>query len=85
MSFLDELKQIDKQKKQLEKVGAENVKFYCLVNNEGFTFLKNGLDFDARHILNTYGVGVDYFCLMSKNGSKDFDTFSKMIDFLKGV
>ena len=51
----------DKIEKMLQDKGATNIKFYMLVNNDGFTFEIGGVKFDLRHWRNVYGVETDFW------------------------
>lgn len=47
--------------KMLEENGATNVELYVLVNNDGFTFEKDGKKYDLRHWRNVYGATCDFW------------------------
>lgn len=50
--------QIIKELKAIE--GVEDVKSYTLVNNYGFTFVKNGKHYDIRRWKNCYGADLGW-------------------------
>ena len=76
-----------KDEEMLKSVGCENIKWYALVNNDGYTFIKNGVKFDLRHILNVYEAECNYYTLDSIEPDiklyKSFDRFNDVIEFLK--
>lgn len=45
-----------KAKEIIEQVGVQNLKGYCLVNNYGYIFEKEGRRYDARFWANCYGA-----------------------------
>ena len=75
------------EKKALNDAGVENIKSYCLINNDGYTFTKNGTPYDFRHWLNCYGASVDFYTLTdtANNTSKSFDDFDNAIDYIKSL
>lgn len=73
------------EKELLQNAGAENVQGYCLVNNNGYTFNKNGCKYDLRHWLNCYGCDVDYYTLFEKTTTRMFDTFEQAIEYIAQI
>ena len=49
-------------KEMLEQEGMTDIKYYMLINNEGYTFTdKEGRRCDLRHWRNVYGSEVDFW------------------------
>lgn len=65
----------------LEVVGCVNVNGYDLIENYGYTFIKDNVKYDLRHWLNCYGEAVDFWELSKVN--KDFDTFEEVIKYVR--
>lgn len=88
------MRNYDKEELTLNEIGCNDVKFYMLCNNDGYTF--NSKDkttkYDLRHWANNYGVEVDYWTVSSKaqedkgyDHYKRFDEFADAVEYLKGV
>lgn len=73
------MKNIDEQiKKFLEEIGASNIKFYMLVNNDGYTFEYKGVKFDLRHWVNVYGVETNFYSLMNNTTPETYQDWIKL-------
>lgn len=82
------------KEQELRNAGCENVDSYMLVNNYGYTFIKDGIKYDLRHWLNCYGADVNYWSLDGHQiDSKDyvrldkstFKTFEEALEFIKTI
>lgn len=67
----------------LEAAGAQEVKHYNLVSNEGYTFTKDGIAYDLRHWLNFYGEAMDFWSVGGNGNETDSGTFEEAIAFIK--
>lgn len=74
----------DKIRKLLESKNVSDLRYYMLINNDGFTFNYRGFRFDLRHWVNVYGVETNQFSLMNNatpnNWEKWIEEFTKEID-----
>ena len=68
--------------------GCTNVKYYALINNDGYTFVKNGVRYDVRHWLNCYGADVDYWSIHNLDEPRyipSVNTAAEMLDIIKAL
>lgn len=67
------MKKVDEQiKKFLKEIGASNIKFYMLVNNDGYRFEYKGIKFDLRHWRNVYGVETNFYSISSNSTPNNY-------------
>lgn len=78
--MIELLKELEEQKEQLQNAGAENIKHYTLVNNDGYSFFKNEVVFDLRH----WG-SIDFWTISSVNGFLEFNTFEQAVDYIQSL
>ena len=85
---------IDREEKKLQELGFEEVKWYGLINNDGYTFKKNDIKYDLRHWVNCFGAEVNFWSLSGwVDGSREnvkldkssFDTFDEALNFIKTI
>ena len=76
-----------KDEEMLKSVGCSDIKWYALINNDGYKFTKDGVRYDLRHVVNVYGADCDYYTLDSITPEiklyKSFNKFDDVIAFLK--
>lgn len=77
------VERINNQIAALEAAGAQEVKPYTLINNEGYTFTKDGIKYDLRHWLNIYGAEVDFWSVGGNRTEKEAGTFEDAIEIIK--
>ena len=71
------------QETALKSVGCKDIERYTLINNYGYSFIKDGVKYDLRNWLNCYGEAVDYWELSKVE--KCFDTFKEAVEFIKSL
>lgn len=67
----------DKIKTLLESKNVTNIKYYMLVNNDGYTFEYKGFKFDLRHWVNVYGVKTNFYSLMNNATPENWQEWIK--------
>jgi hypothetical protein len=78
-----------KETELVNGLNLDNLNWYTLISNYGFTFTINDNKFDVRHWLNDYGFEVDYWSItdLSKWGTKGcsqtFKTLEETIEYIK--
>ena len=61
---------------------------YTLVNNYGWTWDKDNIHYDLRHVLNVYGAECDLYDLSSRKGDKylgckTFSNINEVVNYLE--
>lgn len=62
---------------------------FPLINNYGWEWETDGVTYNVRHVLNSYGCDVDYWLFLdtskigTKGCSKTFDNFNEAYEYLK--
>lgn len=72
---------------KLQTAGCVNVKGYSLCSNYGYTFSKDGVDYDLRYWENCYGVyggGWSIIAIDAPGSSPSFgDDFDGVVQWIK--
>ena len=58
-------------KEIINQFGAQDIKGYCLVNNYGYVFEKDGRRYDARFWANCYGASPMAWRVMTLRGDNE--------------
>ena len=65
--------------KALIEEGAEEIKYYSLINNFGFTYNYNGVKYDSRFVANCYGAVCNWWETSAIEREKEDEEFVKRI------
>ena len=69
----------------LKEAGATAIKFYMLINNYGYTFIKNGIKYDLRFWANCYGCALNHWSISGGNTPIKDNAFKTVADACKVI
>lgn len=68
----------------LKKHGAQEIRYYSLINNSGYVFTLDGSRYDLRHWRNIYGVEVDHYNYVTTKDASE-ETSKKLRAILEEI